>query len=160
VSKCLFPGSFDPFTLGHADLVKRALSLFDTVIIAVGINERKPGWIPVKERVRAMRAYYAEEPRIEVIQYEGLTAEIARKLQVDCILRGVRSVQDYEYEMQISDVNRHLTGIDTVLLFAMPQLSCISSSMVRELAHFGHYMTEWIPAGLNYKLDNTTYIQK
>ncbi len=146
----LFPGSFDPFTLGHADLVERALRLFDEVVVAVGYNEAKPGWKPVDERVRALKSFYEAEPRVRVVAYTGLTAELASELGIGCILRGVRSTTDYEYELNIADINHHLTGIETVILLAKPQLASLSSSVVRELAHFGRDIAEWLPKGLKY----------
>lgn len=148
----LFPGSFDPFTLGHADLVARGLQLFDTLVIAVGYNIHKHGWIAVDERVRALQAYYKDEPRIMVVKHDGLTTVLAQQLGAGHILRGVRSVQDYEYELQMADLNRRLTGVDTVLLPARPQLSSVSSSVVRELAHFGQQWQQLLPEGLVYDI--------
>lgn len=147
-SVILFPGSFDPFTLGHANLVERALKLFDEVVIAIGINEQKAGWIPVEERVRSLREYYKVRARVRVESYSGLTTDFAHSIGAKAILRGVRSVQDFEYEQQMADVNRQLTGIDTVLLIAEPQLAAVSSSIVRELAHFGKEITAFLPEGL------------
>jgi len=148
----LFPGSFDPFTIGHADLVRRALSLFPRVVVAVGYNEQKSGWIPVAERVDALRQFYRDEPRVKVVSYTGLTVDLAREMGIRCILRGVRSTKDYEYELDIADINHRLSGIETIVLFADPHLASLSSSVVRELAHFGREITEWLPKGLNYKL--------
>jgi len=141
----LFPGSFDPFTIGHADLVARALNLFDQVIIAVGVNEQKPGWMTVEKRVQAIKDLYKDETRVRVEQYTGLTADFARSIRATAILRGVRTIKDFEYEQQMADVNRQLTGIDTVLLIANPSLAAVSSSLVRELAHFGHDITPYLP---------------
>lgn len=146
----LFPGSFDPFTKGHANLVERGLQLFDEVIIATGFNEQKPGWLPVQERVDALRKLYANEPKVTVESYSGLTVDFAQQCGAKVILRGVRSVKDYEYEMQLADVNRQLSGIETILLFADPQLSAVSSSIVRELAHFGKDIKPFLPEGLHY----------
>ena len=141
----LLPGSFDPFTLGHADIVKRALELFDELVIAVGYNEQKSGWMPVEERVATIKKLYKDEPRVKVESYTGLTADFARKLGVTAIVRGVRTTADFEYEMQMADVNRRLTGIETILLPASPQLASLSSSIVRELAHFGHDVSKFLP---------------
>lgn len=141
----LFPGSFDPFTLGHADIVKRALGLFDEVVIAVGYNEQKSGWMPVEERVAAIKKLYADEPRIRVESYSGLTVDFAKAKGISVIVRGVRTTADFEYEMQMADVNRQLTGIETILLPASPQFASLSSSVVRELAHFGHDISEFLP---------------
>ena len=146
----LFPGSFDPFTKGHADLVERGLQLFDSIVIAVGYNENKEGWIPVEERVRALKALYANEPRVTVESYTGLTIDFAKQCGAVAILRGIRSVKDYEYEMQLADVNKQLSGIETLLLFANPQYSSVSSSIVRELAHFGKDIKPFLPEGLHY----------
>ena len=143
--RVLFPGSFDPFTLGHADIVQRALALFDEVVVAVGYNEQKKGWMPVEERVGAIRKLYKDEPRVRVESYTGLTVDFARKQGITAIVRGVRTTKDFEYEMQLADVNRQLTGIETVLLPASPQLASLSSSIVRELAHFGHDVSAFLP---------------
>ena len=143
--KGLFPGSFDPFTRGHDDIVKRALGLFDEVIIAVGYNESKKGWLTPEERVRTISKLYDDEPRITVESYTGLTVDFAREHGVTAIIRGVRTTADFEYEMQMADVNRQLAGIETILLPASPQLSSISSSIVRELAHFGRDVSSLLP---------------
>lgn len=143
--KILFPGSFDPFTIGHAALVRRALNLFDEVIIAVGVNEQKSAFIAPKDRVEAIRSVYEGDARVKVISYSGLTADLAQQFGVCAILRGVRQVKDYESELTLADVNRRLTGIDTVILTAEPEYAAISSSMVRELAHFGKNISAFLP---------------
>ena len=125
--------------------MERGLKLFGRLIIAVGYNERKAGWIPVEERVASLRQLYRDEPRISVVSYTGLTTELATQLGATAILRGVRNSQDFLYEQQQAEVNRRLTGIDTVLLPARPELACISSSVVRELAHFGQDVREFLP---------------
>lgn len=144
----IFPGSFDPFTLGHQDIVNRALTLFDTIVIAIGYNDQKHGWIPVQERLSTIRDLYHDNPRVIVDAYNTLTADYAQTFHgydSVCLLRGVRSVKDYEYELGIADVNRRLTGIETVILFSSPHLASCTSSVVRELANFGHDISEWIP---------------
>ena len=150
MNKVVFPGSFDPCTIGHANLVERALKLFNQVIIAVGYNEQKAGWLPVEERVRALREYYAAIPQIRVESYTGLTVDFALSMEARFILRGVRSVKDYEYELGIADINSRLADIETVVLLADPNISGISSSVVRELHNFGRDITPWLPLGLNY----------
>ena len=154
MSSALFPGSFDPFTRGHADIVERGLKLFDKLVIAIGYNEHKQGWIPVAERLKALCELYKNDPRIDVKAYNGLTVDFAREEGIGFILRGVRSIRDYEYELEIADVNRQLSGIETIVLFADSQLASVSSSMVRELAHFGRDISEWLPQGLHYTTDN------
>lgn len=151
--KAIFPGSFDPFTIGHADLVERGLALFDSLIIAIGYNEHKQGWIPVEERVAALRELYANEPRIQVESYRSLTIDFAKEKEADFILRGIRSIKDYEYEQDIAEVNKNLSGIETIVLFANPCLSSVSSSVLRELFHFGKDIQSWLPEGLHYELE-------
>lgn len=151
--KVIFPGSFDPFTIGHANLVERAVRLFDEVIIAVGYNEQKTGWLPVEERVRALRGYYSAMPQVRVESYTGLTVDFAQSQGARFILRGVRSVKDYEYELGIADINARLADVETVVLLADPAISGISSSVVRELHRFGRDITPWLPQGLDYRID-------
>lgn len=148
----VFPGSFDPFTLGHANLVERALRIFDRVIIAVGYNVDKQGWIPADERVRAVQELYLEESRVKVMSYNNLTVDFAKENNAGFILRGVRTMQDYEYERQMADINHTLDGIETVVLFTDNTLSSISSSMVRELYHFGRDIARFLPEGLKYNI--------
>ena len=107
----LFPGSFDPFTIGHQSLVKRGLALADRIIIAIGINENKQSYFPLEERLEAIRSLFQDDPRIEVITYHTLTTDLAEKTGAQFILRGIRSVIDFEYEKTIADINRTLTGI-------------------------------------------------
>ena len=145
MTQILFPGSFDPFTIGHADIVQRALRMFGEVLVGVGCNEQKSGWMPVGERVDAIRRLYADEPRVTVESYTGLTVDFAREKGIGIIVRGVRTASDFEYEQQMADVNRRLTGIETVLLPATPELASLSSSVVRELAHFGHDISAFLP---------------
>ncbi|MBR5467520.1 MAG: pantetheine-phosphate adenylyltransferase [Bacteroidaceae bacterium] len=152
MNKVVFPGSFDPFTIGHANLVDRAQKLFDQVIIAIGYNEQKAGWLPVDERVRALKELYKDNPRIIVEKYTGLTVDFAQSIGSRFILRGVRSVKDYEYELGIADINARLADVETVVLLADPSISGISSSVVRELFHFGRDINPWLPLGLNYKI--------
>lgn len=151
--KVIFPGSFDPFTIGHANLVERAVRLFDEVVIAVGYNEQKTGWLPVEERVRALREYYSAMPQVRVESYTGLTVDFAQSQGARFILRGVRSVKDYEYELGIADINARLADVETVVLLADPTISGISSSVVRELHRFGRDITPWLPQGLDYRID-------
>lgn len=141
----IFPGSFNPFTIGHADIVERALHLFERVVVAIGYNEQKGNKADIEDRLNTIQSLYAQESRVEVISYSGLTVDAAKQCGATAILRSVRSVKDYEYELQMADVNRQLTGIDTVVLFARPELASISSSVVRELQHFGQDTTRFLP---------------
>lgn len=141
----IFPGTFDPFTIGHDALVRRALSLVDNIYIAIGINTGKRTMLSLEERMERITALYKDEPRIHVVSYDGLTTDFAQSIGAKFIVRGVRSAIDFEYERNIADVNRMLTGIDTVLLISEPQYAAISSSMVRELAHFGKDIRSYLP---------------
>nr|WP_314519625.1 pantetheine-phosphate adenylyltransferase [uncultured Prevotella sp.] len=147
MNKGLFVGSFDPFTIGHDSIVRRALPLFDHIIIGVGVNERKKYMLSAEERVNRIKRLYADEPKIEVKAYSDLTIDFARREQATYIIKGVRSVKDFEYEREQADVNRLLSGVETIFLYAEPQLSSISSSMVRELQHFGRDISEFLPKG-------------
>ena len=141
----LFPGSFDPFTLGHDDIVRRALMLFDEVVVAIGYNEQKSGWKPVEERIASIRKLYEDEPRVRVESYTGLTVDFAKEQGITAIIRGVRTTKDFEYELQMADMNRRLTGIETILLPASPEFASLSSSLVRELARFGRDISTFLP---------------
>ncbi len=143
----IFPGSFDPYTKGHDSIARRGLQLFDRIIIGVGINEKKKGIMAVEKRIQALKNLYRNEPRISVEAYSDLTVDFAKRKQADFILRGVRSHKDFEYELAIADVNKRLSGIETVILFTEPDLACISSTIVRELMHFGRDITEFLPEG-------------
>lgn len=147
MNKGLFVGSFDPFTIGHDSIVRRALPLFDHIIIGVGVNERKKSMLDAEERVRRIKRLYADNPKIEVKAYSDLTIDFARREQTTYIIKGVRSVKDFEYEREQADVNRLLSGVETIFLYAEPQLSSISSTMVRELQHFGRDISEFLPKG-------------
>jgi pantetheine-phosphate adenylyltransferase len=136
--KAIFPGSFNPFTPGHEDIVERGLAIFDEVVIAIGCNPDKPEAMQKAETNRAIIAErYGTDPRVSVIIYHGLTVDAAKENGAEFILRGVRSHSDYEYEMNMADVNRRLSGIDTVILTARPELACFSSSIFRELERYG-----------------------
>lgn len=141
----LFPGTFDPFTIGHKSLVDRALPLFDRIIIAVGENDAKSSVVPVDDRIDAIARLYGDDPRVEVIAYSGLTVDACRQHQARWILRGVRSVTDFEYERAMADVNRRIAGIETVILYSLPELASISSSVVRELEKYDYDTSEFIP---------------
>ena len=141
----LLPGTFDPFTIGHDALVRRALNIVDELYIAIGINTEKHTLYSLEERMERITTLYKDEPRIHVVSYEGLTTDFAQSIGAQFIVRGVRSAIDFEYERNIADVNRMLTGIDTLLLISEPQYAAISSSMVRELAHFGKDIRSYLP---------------
>lgn len=141
----LFAGTFDPFTIGHASVVRRALQLFDRVVVAVGVNDAKHPETTAQQRVEAIRSLYADDKRVTVVAYSGLTVDVAREHGAAFIVKGVRSVRDYESEREQAEVNRRLAGIDTVLLMAEPGLEAVSSSTVRSLRSFGRDVSEFLP---------------
>ena len=142
----IFPGSFDPFTIGHKNIVDRALeSVTDEVIVAIGINYEKKYMFSLEERLQAIREVYKDEPRVRVESYEGLTTDFAKRVGGHFLLKGVRSVKDYEYERDMAEVNRRLTGIETVLLFTDAQYSSVSSSIVRELISYHQDVKDYLP---------------
>lgn len=141
----IFTGSFDPFTIGHDDIVRRALPLFDRIVIGVGVNERKKYMYTTEERIEAIRRIYAGEPKIDVRSYSDLTVDFARREGAAFIIKGVRSVKDFEYEREQADINRRIGGTETLLLYADPRYESVSSSMVRELIHFGRSVDEFLP---------------
>ena len=141
----IFPGTFDPFTKGHADIVARGLEIFDRIVVAIGVNDSKVPCQTVEERIAAISRIYAADDRVSVVAYQGLTTDFARQQQAGFILRGVRTIKDYEYERDIADVNYQLSGVETVVLFCRPQFAAISSSIVRELQHYGRDVSEFLP---------------
>lgn len=134
--RALFAGSFNPFTIGHKDIVERGLAIFDEVVIAIGDNQDKPS-ADIESRVQAIRNLYKDNAHVRVEVYHSLTVEYAREIGACALLRGVRSVADFEYERQMADANRALAGIETVVLFTRPELGFVSSSLVRDLVKHG-----------------------
>lgn len=145
MNKGIFVGSFDPFTIGHDSVVRRALLLFDHIVIGVGHNERKQYMRPTEERVAEIRRIYSDEPCVEVKQYDDLTVDFARREGAPFIIKGVRSVKDFEYEREQAEINLRLASIETVFFYAEPGMESISSSLVRELVHFGKDVSEFLP---------------
>lgn len=141
----IFVGSFDPFTNGHDAIVRRALPLFDKIIIGVGINEHKKYMYSSQVRMKNIETLYKDEPKIDVKSYNDLTIDFARRENAEFIIKGVRSIKDFEYEREQADINRKIGDIDTIMFYAEPQYESISSSMVRELIHFGKNADEFIP---------------
>ena len=138
----VFVGSFNPFTIGHDSIVKRALPLFDRLVIGVvGDNVHKPDMPSAEERMQAIRELYADEQRIEVKSYHGLAMDFAKAEGAQYIVKGVRSVSDFEYEQWQADFNRRIGGIETILLYTRPEYAHISSTLVRDLMHYGKDVT-------------------
>lgn len=145
MKKAIFPGSFDPFTIGHDDIVQRGLALFDAIIIAVGKNSSKHEMLSVEERVTAIEQLYADNPKVSVCTYEGLTVDLAREKGAQFLLRGVRTVADFEYERNMAEANRDLAGIETIVLFTRPEYAHVSSSLVRELKSYNKDISRYLP---------------
>ena len=141
----LFAGTFDPFTIGHYSIVKRALPMFDKIIIGIGTNSGKKCMFSVEERTKAIENVFADETRVEVKVYNCLTMDFAKEVGAGVLLRGVRSTKDFEYEREIADVNLRLGGIETVLLISEPEHTPTSSSIVRELITYGKDVSEFLP---------------
>lgn len=144
----VFPGTFDPFTIGHESLVRRGLLLMDEIIIAIGVNDSKKSYFTLEKRLEMIRELYKDEPRVSVQSYDTLTIEFAETNGARYILRGIRSVIDFEYEKTIADMNRTISGIETFVLFTEPALTHVSSSHVRELLRYGHDVSSFIPEGM------------
>ena len=141
----IFPGSFDPYTIGHASIVDRALPLFDKIVVAIGVNRNKRSFLTEEQRIRMIADLYADEPKVEVISYDGLTVDAARECGARFLLRGVRMIQDFEYEKNLAEVNRSISGLETVLLYTLPEYGHISSSIVRELISYGRDVSALLP---------------
>lgn len=148
MKKAIFPGSFDPFTIGHYSVVKRGLELFDHITIGVGSNCSKKSFFTLEKRLDIIRQAFHDEPRVSVKAYDSLTIDFAKKEEADFILRGVRSANDFEYEKSIADINKRLSSIETVLLFTEPQYSAVSSTIVRDLLSYGKEVAAFLPPGV------------
>lgn len=145
----LFPGSFDPVTSGHEDIVRRALSLADRVVVAVSHSptQSKKAMFSVDERVRMIRETFAGEPRVEAAEFQGLLVDYARRIGARVVVRGVRTVADWEYEVQMAAMNRALApGVETVFLAPAPEHSFVSGTLVRQVASLGGDVSRFVPA--------------
>jgi len=147
IKRAIFPGTFDPFTIGHQSLVERALQLVDELIISIGINQNKKNYFPIEKRKEAIDNLYQDNPKVKVMTYDSSTVEFAKSVGARFILRGIRTVNDFEYEKNIADVNRQLTGIETFILFTEPKHTHISSAIVRELLRLNIDISDFIPKG-------------
>jgi pantetheine-phosphate adenylyltransferase len=141
----VFPGSFDPITLGHYDIIKRGISLFDKVIVAIGVNAEKKYMFTLEERLHFIRESFKDEPKVEVVTYEGLTIDLCKKVGAKFILRGLRNPADFEFEKAIAHTNRQLSRIETVFLLTAAKTSYISSSIVRDVLRNGGDYTILVP---------------
>ncbi|HZK68563.1 MAG TPA: pantetheine-phosphate adenylyltransferase [Paludibacter sp.] len=145
MKRAIFPGTFDPFTIGHYSIVLRGLSIFDEIVIGIGHNQSKKTLFTIEKRLDIIHQAFANEPRVKVEVYNSLTVDFALSVEADFALRGLRTVSDFEYERNIADANRKLTGIETVILFTETEYSFISSTVTRDLITFGKDITAFLP---------------
>lgn len=148
----IFPGSFDPFTVGHEDVVRRGLSLFDKIIIAVGYNSNKNDFFPLEDRMQWIRDVFTEDARVSVEKYEGLTVEFAKEVGCTHILRGIRTSADFEYERAIAQVNKAMSGIDSVFLLTTPEHTPVNSSIVRDIVKHGGDAGQFLPESIKINI--------
>jgi pantetheine-phosphate adenylyltransferase len=143
---CLFPGTFDPITLGHIDIINRAIPLFDKVVIGIGSNASKVPMFPEEQRLKWLREIYKDEPRVDAVVYEGLTVNCCKAIGAQFIVRGIRYVNDFEYEKAIADMNRSLAAnIETVFLTCLPQYTSVASTLVRDVLKNGGDVSQFLP---------------
>ncbi len=142
----IFPGSFDPFTIGHEAIVKRAIPLFDKIIVAIGYNSAKKGFFALDKRENWIKSIFKNEPTVAIDRYEGLTAEYCKKIGANYILRGLRTAADFEYERAIGQMNKMLNhNIETIFMLTKPEHSPISSTIVREIIRHGGNASQFVP---------------
>jgi pantetheine-phosphate adenylyltransferase len=146
----LFPGTFDPITLGHTDIINRALPLFDKLYIGIGRNTNKQPMFSEEERMNWIKSIYANNEKVEVVIYEGLTVDCCKKIGANFILRGIRYVNDFEYEKAIADMNRSIANnIETVFLTCLPQYTSVASTLVRDVLKYGGDVSNFLPEAVN-----------
>jgi len=145
MKKAIFPGSFDPITLGHYDIIKRGVTLFDEIIVAIGVNADKKYMFSLEERKKFIEDAFKDEPKIKVVTYEGLTVHFCKEIGVEFILRGLRNPADFEFEKAIAHTNRDLSSIETVFLLTAAKTSYIASSIVRDVIRNNGDYTKLVP---------------
>jgi pantetheine-phosphate adenylyltransferase len=152
---CLFPGTFDPVTLGHIDIIDRAIPLFDKIYVGIGINSAKNPMFSAEQRMEWFKEIYREEPRVESVVYDGLTVNYCKTIGATFILRGIRYVSDFEYEKTIADANRTLDkNIETIFLTGEPKYTSVASTIVRDIIRNGGDASPFLPEAVNLSLQN------
>ena len=151
MNKAIFPGSFDPITLGHVDIINRGITLFDEVIIAIGENSSKNYMFSLEERIAFIKTTFKDNPKLSVVSYSGLTFDFCKAIGVEFILRGLRNPADFEFEKAIAHTNRHLSTLETVFLLTSAKTSFISSSIVREIIRYDGDYKKLVPDAVRTK---------
>lgn len=150
MKKAVFPGSFDPLTLGHCDIINKSLNLFDEIVLAIGVNSTKESMFSIDQRKKFITDEFVNEEKIKILTYEGLTVDFCKNINADFIVRGLRNPADFEFEKTIAQTNKKLTGIETVFFLTSPETAYISSSIVREIiANNGEY-TKLVPKSVRW----------
>lgn len=149
--KAIFPGSFDPITLGHEDIIRRGVTLFDEIVIAIGVNSEKKYMFSLEERKQFLEETFKDEPKVSIITYEGLTIELCKKINANFILRGLRNPADFEFEKAIAHTNRRMSKIETVFLLTAAKTSYISSSIVRDVIRNNGQYELLVPTAVKVK---------
>lgn len=152
IRRAVFPGSFDPITKGHEDIVKRSLGLFDEIIVAIGVNSTKNYYFPLEKRIEFIEKTFEGEPKVKVQSYQGLTIDFCKKVDARFILRGLRSPADFEFEKGIAQMNKAMESkIETIFILTMPELSAINSTIIRDILKHGGDASGFVPAGVRLK---------
>jgi pantetheine-phosphate adenylyltransferase len=148
----VFPGSFDPFTVGHESIVLRAMPLFDKIIIGIGSNTNKAAFFSAEQRLEMLQELFAGNPKIEAMYYDDLTTDFCKRMDAGYILRGLRTSSDFEYEKVIAQVNQAmLPEVETLFMLTLPEHTAINSSVVREIMRFGGDVSKFVPKGINFQ---------
>ena len=148
----IFPGSFDPFTIGHESIVRRAVDFFDEIIIAIGLNTNKPGFFPIEARLKWIEKVFENEAKVRIDHYSKLTVDYCKDVNANYILRGLRTSSDFEYERSIAQVNRQMhPDIETIFLLTLPEHTPVTSSIVRDIIRHGGDASDFLPSGVCIK---------
>ncbi|HEV7232157.1 MAG TPA: pantetheine-phosphate adenylyltransferase [Bacteroidia bacterium] len=146
----VFPGSFDPVTIGHESIVRRALPLFDELIIAIGVNSNKNYYFPIEKRLEWLRQVFANEPKVKVTSFSGLTVDFCKSSKASYILRGIRTAADFEFEKAIAQMNKAMSPeIETIFILPVAELSAINSTIIRDIVRNGGDASQFVPAGIS-----------
>lgn len=156
---CLFPGTFDPVTLGHTDIINRAMPLFDKLVIGIGRNSNKVAMFSEDQRLAWIKEIYKDEPKIDVLAYDGLTVTCCKSIGANFILRGIRYVNDFEYEKAIADMNRSLaSNVETIFLTCLPEFTSVASTLVRDVIRNGGNVSQFLPAAVKKSIQGNAHL--